>query len=164
MSSFFNSTNKLSHKSKLPEGTTAQQAIDMLHDHHYFFECNPHTAKFELLKTETTPTVPDYVKPVKETESYQATDIVHALPAGLWDSNVVSTYEFTDIAKGVFVRIRSPLSVVMETVWEIQGEDGQLELVEEVSFTCSRLLAPVVRSQCEGGWAKIHAKMVSRFE
>lgn len=136
----------------------------MLQDHPFFFECNPHTSKFELLKTETTPPIPDYVKPVKPTESYQATDIVHALPAGLWDSNIVSTYEFTDIEKGVFVRIMSPMSVIMETVWEVRGEEGQLELVESISFTCSRLLAGIVKSQCEGGWGKIHQKMISRLE
>lgn len=136
----------------------------MLHDHLYFFECNPHTAKFERLDLATPPAVPDYVEPTKETECYQATDVVHALPAGLWDSNVVSTYEFTDTEKGLFVRIRSPMSVVMETVWEIEGEEGQLELVETVAFTCSRLLAPIVRAQCEGGWGTIHAKMISRLE
>ncbi|KAB5551306.1 hypothetical protein GE09DRAFT_168713 [Coniochaeta sp. 2T2.1] len=166
MSSFFSTRTTFVHESPFPKGTTTDAAIAMLHDHPYFFECNPHTAKFELLKPETKPDVPDPVKPlvVKETECYQATDIVHALPAGLWDSNVVSTYEFTDTGKGVFVRIRSPLNVVMETVWEVKEEGDQLELVENVSFTCSRLLAPVVRSQCEGGWRKIHGKMISRFE
>jgi hypothetical protein len=153
------------HKSKLPAGTTREEAIAMLHDHPYFFACNPHTAKFEPLTPDKPPTVPDHVKPIRDTECFQATDIVHALPAGLWDSNVVSTYEFTDLERGLFVRIRSPLSVVMETVWEIDGEDGgELELVETAVFTCSRLLAPVVRSQCEGGWRKIHGQMISRFE
>ena len=141
-----------------------QEAVAMLHDHAYFFACNPHTAKFEPLEPETPPTVPAHVKPIKETQCFQATDIVHALPAGLWDSNVVSNYEFTDMERGLFVRIKSPLSVVMDTVWEIQGEEGQLELVETIAFTCSRLLAPVVRSQCEGGWQKIHSKMISRLE
>jgi hypothetical protein len=153
----------LLHKSQLPEGTTTQQAVALLQDHPFFFECNPHTAKFELLKPDTPPPIPDTVKPVKETETFKATDIVEALPAGLWSSNVVSTYEFTDISNGVFVRIKSPMSIVMDTVWEVQGQDGHLELVEDISFTCSRLLAPVVKGQCEGGWKKIHAKFISRL-
>ncbi|CAI4216299.1 unnamed protein product [Parascedosporium putredinis] len=95
------------------------------------------------------------------------TDRVHALPAGLWDSDVVSTYEFTDLEKGMFVRLRSPLSVMMETVWEVrevEGSPGALELVEEVNISCSRLLVGVIKGQCEGNWKGIHEKMVALME
>jgi hypothetical protein len=101
---------------------------------------------------------------------YRVTDIVHAIPAGIWDTNVVSTYEFTDIRDGLFVRIRSPLSVVMDTFWEVGEVDGDgdgekgLELVEDVTIQCSRLLIGIVRGQCENGWEKIHAKMIARLE
>lgn len=98
---------------------------------------------------------------------YEVTDRVHALPAGLWDSDVVSTYEFTDLEKGMFVRLRSPLSVMMETVWEVrevEGSPGALELVEEVNISCSRLLVGVIKGQCEGNWKGIHEKMVALME
>lgn len=151
------------HSSKLPEATTTQQAIAMLQDHEFFLQCDPHMSKFQLVETDTPPAIPEKVKPLGETKSYQVTDVVHTLPAGLWDSNVVSTYEFTDISDGLFVRIRSPLSVVMDTVWEIKGEAGQLELVEDVFINCSRLLVGVVKGQCESGWQKIHEKMIDRL-
>ncbi len=77
---------------------------------------------------------------------------------------MVSTYEFTDTEDGVFVRIRSPLSVVLDTIWTIKGEDGDLEMVEDANISCSRLLVGVVKSQCENGWAKIHAKMIGRLK
>ncbi|KAK3904616.1 hypothetical protein C8A05DRAFT_31593 [Staphylotrichum tortipilum] len=110
-------------------------------------------------------------------ECYRVTDIVHAIPAGIWDTKVVSTYEFTDIEDGLFVRIRSPMSVTMETFWRVReaggggevegsgsgGEKG-LELVEEVTMRCSRLLVGIVKGQCEAEWVKIHAKMVGRLE
>ena len=94
------------------------------------------------------------------------TDLVHTLPAGLWDSNVVSTYEITNIANGLFVRILSPMSVAMDTIWTIKAgeEEGSLELVEDVSINCSRLLVGTVKGLCESGWAKIHAKMIERLE
>jgi hypothetical protein len=103
---------------------------------------------------------------------YRVTDIVHAIPAGIWDTNVVSTYEFTDIRDGLFVRIRGPLAVVMDTFWEVRevgdgdGDDEEmgLELVEEVTIRCSRLLMGIVRGQCENGREKIHAKMIARLE
>jgi hypothetical protein len=152
------------HSSKLPETTTTEQAIAMLRDHEFFLHCDPHMSKFQLVETDSPPPIPEKIKGLGETKSYQVTDVLHTLPAGLWDSNVVSTYEFTDISDGLFVRIRSPLSVVMETVWTIKGEDGQLELVEDVSINCSRLLVGVVRSQCESGWQKIHEKMIDRLK
>ena len=137
----------------------------MLRDYDFFLQCDPHMSKFEVLKTDSPPPVPDTVEALSETKSYQVTDVVHTLPAGLWDSNVVSTYEFTDISKGVFVRIRSPLGVVMDTVWEIKENDkGRLELVEDIFINCSKLLVGVVKSQCEGGWQKIHEKMIGRLK
>lgn len=99
---------------------------------------------------------------------YRVTDIVHAIPGGVWDTNVVSTFEFTLIRDGLFVRIRSPLSIVMDTIWSIRevdegGEKG-LELVQDVTIQCSRLLIGFVKGQCENGWEGIHAKMIGRLE
>ena len=104
------------------------------------------------------------VSAVAPARCYSVTDRVHALPAGLWDSDVVSTYEFINIERGVFVRIRSPLNTTMETVWEVrQTDDGGAELVEDIVISCSRLLMGVVKSTCETGWRGIHDKMVGEM-
>lgn len=104
---------------------------------------------------------------------YSITDRVHALPVGLWDSDVVSTYEFIDVERGVFVRLRSPLSVTMETVWtvrEVEGSSGesegetQHELVEDIVISCSRLLMGTVKGTCESGWKEIHEKMMGHLK
>ena len=141
----------------------------MLHDHDFFLRCDPHLSKCEKLKPDEPPAIPDEVKaqlaPGSETQSYSITDIIHTIPAGIWDSNVVSTYEITNITNGLFVRIKSPLSVVMDSIWEIRaGEDGALGIYEDIEITCSRLLVGIVKSQCEGGCAHIHAKMFGRVE
>ncbi|KAK1768440.1 hypothetical protein QBC33DRAFT_534975 [Phialemonium atrogriseum] len=47
--------------------------------------------------------------------------------------------------------------------YQIKGEEGQLELVEDVDINCSMLLVSIVRSQCENGWQKIHEKMIGRL-
>lgn len=150
----------------------------MLQDHEFFLHCDPHMTKFELV--DPAEPKPAHLEEEKiralgpadgSTTAYRVNDLVHTLPAGLWDSNVVSTYEFTNIRNGVFVRIRSPLSVVMDTVWEIRsgggggegGDGGGWELVEDVFIACSRLLVGTVRAQCEGGWKQIHAKMMDRL-
>ena len=96
---------------------------------------------------------------------YEVVDRVHALPAGLWDSDVVSTSEVVDLERGIFVRLRSPLSVVMETVWEVREVEGVgLELVEESVISCSRLLAGIVKGQCEANWKGIHEKLIRIME
>lgn len=153
------------HSSKLPKGATKEQAIQLLlHNHEFFLECDPHLVKFQPITPETAPVVPEEVKGLAEPKTYQVTDLVHTLPAGLWDSNVVSTYEMTNIADGVFVRIKSPMSVVMDTIWTIQGEGEELELVEDVAIRCSKLLVGTVKGLCESGWSKIHAKMLAKLE
>ncbi|KAK3393218.1 hypothetical protein B0H63DRAFT_516415 [Podospora didyma] len=165
--SFFSGTARIGHSSKLPAGATREHGIAMLRDHEFFIRCDPHLNKLEVVKTDTPPGIPDAIKSQAcgETHSYLVTDRVHTLPAGIWDSNIASTWETTDITNGIFVRIKGPMSIVMDTIWEIRaGEDGALELAEEVTITCSRLLLGIVKSECEGGWDKIHAKMIARVE
>ena len=123
---------------------------------------------YELIPTpDPAPSVPEEreVIPIAPPVCYTVTDRVHTLPAGLWDSNVLSTYEFLNLERGVFVRIRSPMGMLMESVWEItEAEDGGLELVEDVVITCSRFLIGVIRSTCESGWEDIHAKHIAKLK
>lgn len=129
------------------------------------------------------PAIPEHITPLAGTSPkvYRVVDVVHALPAGIWDSKVESVYEFTATSAGVFVRIRSPLNVVMETLWEIRDAKPEnapaegtttagttdangLVIAEDVEISCSRLLISVVKSQCEANWKGIHGKMVARLE
>lgn len=76
----------------------------------------------------------------------------------------MSTYELVNFDKGVFVRIRCPLSVVLETLWEIRETgDGGCELVEDILIKCSRLLVGTVKSTCENGFRNIHDKMIAKL-
>lgn len=106
---------------------------------------------FEVMGEVTSPTLPDGIKPLGSTISYKVTDHVETLPKGIWGSTVESTYEFTNVELGLFARIKSPLNVVMDTTWEIRENGGGLELVEDSSIKCSRLLVGIVKSLNEGG-------------
>jgi hypothetical protein len=103
-----NGTAKIKHVTKIPAGVTREQAVAVLQDHEFFLQCDPHLSKFTAITPEKAPILPDSVKAVNGTKCYSVTDIVHAIPAGIWDTNVVSTYEFTDVSDGMFVRIKSP--------------------------------------------------------
>lgn len=147
----------------------ASKGVELLQGYEFFIKCDPHMVKFEPLAEQPSPlpTIPAERghTATGTPKCYTVTDKVHALPAGLWDSDVVSTYEFINLEKGVFVRIRSPMSVLMETVWEIkEGPEGGLVLSEDILIKCSRLLLPIVKSTCESGWKGIHEKMVNELK
>ena len=75
------------------------------------------------------------------------------------------TYEFIDLEKGVFVRTRGPMGLVLETVWEIEETvDGGSNIVENVTISCSRLMLGMIKSSCETGWKGVHGKMRERLE
>jgi hypothetical protein len=157
----------------------------MLADHEFFLTCDPHLHKFERITPSNAepnqlsgPAIPHAIKerlnndktPLPPTEYYRVTDLMHTLPAGLWDTNVVSDYEFTDLpGTGVYVRVRSPMGIVMDTLWEVReatSSSGQseLELVEDVTITCSRFLVGIVKGQCDAGWKGVHGRLLGRLE
>lgn len=127
----------------------------MLHDTDFFINCDPCLEKYELVEKEMAdPALPtDRVKALGPTSVYKILDIVENVPKGIWGSNVESKYEFTDVERGLFCRIHSPLSITMDALWEIRdAEDGDgLEVVEEADIRCSKLLLGIVKGQCESG-------------
>ncbi|KAM3522100.1 hypothetical protein NHJ13051_005855 [Beauveria bassiana] len=169
MSSWFNTTSTLRHVSAIPEGIPASKLVQGLQNHENYIKHNPHMAKYEAIvaPADPAPTIPAArgVTATGEPDCYRVTDKVHTLPAGLWDSDIVSTYEMIDVRDGVFVRIRSPMSVMMESLWLVkETEQGRLELVEEQVITASRLLMSTVKSMSEAGWEGIHASMIKKAQ
>lgn len=166
----FNTTDSLKHTTPLPGDVNAAKGVEMLQGHVFFIQFNPHMIKYEAIDKpmDPEPQLPTDrgLHGVAAPKCYQVTDKVHALPAGLWDSDVVSTYEFINLEKGVFIRIRSPLNTIMETVWTIQEKKGGggYELMEDVVIKCSRLLVGVIKNTCEGSWRDIHEKMVAEMQ
>ncbi|KAM3433463.1 hypothetical protein MY4824_005976 [Beauveria thailandica] len=169
MSSWFNTTSTLRHVSAIPEGIPASKLVQGLQNHESYIKHNPHMAKYEAVAApaDPAPTIPAArgVGATGEPDCYRVTDKVHTLPAGLWDSDIVSTYEMIDVHDGVFVRIRSPMNVMMESLWLVkETEQGRLELVEEQVITASRLLMSTVKSMSEAGWEEIHASMIKKAQ
>lgn len=164
----FNTTATLRHVTPLPSGVLASDVVQLLQNHEFFIQCDPHMTKYEAIATadDPKPSIPEdrNVTATSEPTCYRVTDRVHTLPAGLWDSDVQSTYEFIKVEKGIFVRIRSPLSVSMETLWEATDtEEGSSELVEDVVIKCPRLLVGTVKSTCEADWKGIHERITAKL-
>ncbi|KAL7950715.1 hypothetical protein V8C42DRAFT_307306 [Trichoderma barbatum] len=167
MSSWLNTTATLQNVTTLPAGISVAKALEIIQNHKLHMQCDPHMVKFESIPRPSkveSPTIPVNrgLVAVGEPAYYSVTDKVHTLPAGLWDSNVESTNEFVNLEKGVFVRLYSPMNVVMETVWTVrENENGAIELVEDVLIKASRLLVGTVKSMCSTNWTTFHGKIVN---
>ncbi|KAJ4169505.1 hypothetical protein NW754_016534 [Fusarium falciforme] len=99
----FRTTAQIRHVSAIPAGIPASKGVEMLHDHEFFIKCDPHMIKYEALQTsqDPAPAPPPGSQPVVASpKCYSITDRVHALPAGLWDSDVVSNAEFFNLERG----------------------------------------------------------------
>ncbi|KAI2633717.1 hypothetical protein GGS26DRAFT_590470 [Hypomontagnella submonticulosa] len=170
--------------------TPPAAAVALLHDHDFFLRCDPHHVSHRALPREQVPDA--YADGAAAKRAYQLPagleplgappvkvyEVVDHVPNPVWSSSVVSKEEFVDFADGLWVRIRSPLAIVMETRWTIrerssrgegeggEGEEGEevgLELVEDVDISCSKLLMAIVRAQVDNNWKGIHAKIVGRL-
>ncbi|PHH92340.1 hypothetical protein CDD83_7828 [Cordyceps sp. RAO-2017] len=163
----FDTTATLRNSTPIPRGVALEKAVELLQGHEFCIQCDPHLVKYEAIDTPSPePEISQecQASAMGPPQCFRVTDKIHALPGGLWDSDVVSTYEFINIERGTFVRIRGPMNTILESVWEVQqSEDGGLVLVEDVVIKCSRLMVGIVRSTCEDGWRGIHKQMIDKL-
>ncbi|KAK8087771.1 hypothetical protein PG997_002732 [Apiospora hydei] len=164
--SFLQGGFTLTNKTPSPAGVTKPAAIAALQDHDHFLRADPHLTTYQLLSPSTTnpSSSPDYAS-YQDVKVYEVHDHV---PNPVWSSDVTSLEEFVDCAEGIWVRVRSPLGIVLETTWFIcdkkdkkDGRDGlELELVQTLVCTCNRLLASLTKGQVEKGWQQVHEKLI----
>lgn len=152
MLTVLNATSTMEPHSQLPDGVSRELGVVMLQDNDFFLSCDPHLNKYEAKGEVTEPQFPEGVSAQGPTKSYEVTDQLENIPKGIWGSTVVSTYEFTNIENGVFSRVKSPLGVVIDTLWEIkETEGGKLDLVQAAEISCSKPLISLVKGRCEAG-------------
>lgn len=109
--------------------------------------------------------VPETITPLPNSKQVQVYEVHDHVPNPVWSSDVTSIEEFVDCAEGIWVRVRSPLGVVLETTWficEKRDKDGRdnLELVQTLVCTCNQLLAALCKSQVDKGWHAVHEKLI----
>ncbi|TGJ80632.1 hypothetical protein E0Z10_g8128 [Xylaria hypoxylon] len=174
------STSSSVNASPIPPSVRKEDAVALLHDHEFFLLCDPHHSAHKTLpqppETENEPAsvdvarkhfkLPEALTPLTATGTHQGPgpvvkiyEVVDHMPNPVWSSNVVSREEFVDHDEGIWVRIRSPLGVVMETRWSVRENSGALELVEDVLINCSRLVIGIVKGQVENNWKGIHKQI-----
>ncbi|KAI0898634.1 hypothetical protein F4806DRAFT_459079 [Annulohypoxylon nitens] len=186
--SFFTGTTKLSNTSAIPAGedghkVTKKAAVALLQNHDFFLKAEPHFVSYRALPPNKPANNDGDTAAVREAYSLPVDleplghpkvklyEVIDHVPNPVWSSSVVSTEEFVDLKDGLWVRIHSPLAVVMETKWTVrereagaEGEgDGGLELVEDVEISCSKLLLSIVKGQVENNWRGIHDNIIKKL-
>ncbi|KAK6217709.1 hypothetical protein LQW54_003218 [Pestalotiopsis sp. IQ-011] len=178
--SFLNTTATLRNATPIPLPASKRQgAVARLHDHDFYLHCDPHLTGYKAVAPSDPPaSFESYKVPAAAAGAagespavvklYEVQDHV---PNPVYSSNVTSREEMVDFADGLWVRVRSPMAVVMETTWTVREKSGSgggdekegLELVEEVYVSCNRMLMGIVKSSVEANWQKIHHKIVARM-
>ncbi|KAI1820222.1 hypothetical protein F4861DRAFT_76769 [Xylaria intraflava] len=177
--SFFSGTSKTVNISPIPSVVRRADAVALLQDHKFFLLCDPHYSSHKTLpqpkELESEPTSVDaarkhFALPVALDPAgasgpvVKVYEVVDHMPNPVWSSNVVSREEFVDHGEGIWVRIRSPMGVVMETLWSVRERDGKgLELVEDVVINCSKLVMGIVKGQVENNWKGIHKQIIDKL-
>jgi hypothetical protein len=157
MSSVFNTTATLYHRTPLPSTATLEDGVAVLRDHDFLIKLDPEFVKY------TTDTAPANSDPA--TKFYTVTDHMDALPAGLWDTTVSFKAEITDIPTGVKWVIKAPLGLTQLTMWTIEpavAPETGFCLVEDIQITCSRLLVGTVKGKCEANYPGVHRKIIEK--
>ncbi|KAK8140058.1 hypothetical protein PG984_000124 [Apiospora sp. TS-2023a] len=173
--SFLQGGFNLCNKTALPPGVTKSAAIAALQDHDKFLHADPHLTTYKRLDVEEPANpavladydaykVPKAITPVSGAREVKVYEVHDHVPNPVWSSDVTSVEEFVDCAEGVWVRVRSPLGIVLETTWFIcekkDGNRSTLELVQTLVCTCNRLLAALCKSQVDKGWHAVHDKLI----
>ncbi|KAI0200304.1 hypothetical protein F4808DRAFT_165856 [Astrocystis sublimbata] len=179
--SFLNTSSTSVNATPIPSNVRREDAVKLLQDHEFFLLCDPHHLSHKTLpqpaETEKDPAsvdlarkhfkLPADLEPVVTDPVVKVYEVVDDLPNPVWSSHVVSREEFVDHDEGTWVRIHSPMGVVMETRWSVREDKktgkGALELVEDVAITCSRLVMGIVKGQVENNWRGIHKKIIDKL-
>ncbi|KAK8126907.1 uncharacterized protein PG998_002666 [Apiospora kogelbergensis] len=159
----------------LPPRLTKPAALAALHNHDQFLSADPHLTSYKRLSAPgevsgdyASYQVPASIVPIAAADGDQVKvyEVHDHVPNPVWSSDVTSVEEFVDCADGVWVRVRSPLGIVLETTWNKNGtaeeeeEEATLELVQTCECRCNRLLASICKGQIEKGWREVHQKLI----
>ncbi|KAI6383292.1 hypothetical protein MCOR25_000212 [Pyricularia grisea] len=147
---FMETSFPLSHRHDIPAGVDKATAIAKLHDHASIIDCGPYVVS---RTQQPSPAWGSYDKPknVKfASEKVDVYEVKNKYENPIMGSDIKSTYEFIDTTEGVFVRVHSPMGVVMESFWTVQEKgDGSLELVHELQGKCNKALAGIAKKDAD---------------
>ncbi|KAF2762379.1 hypothetical protein EJ05DRAFT_483126 [Pseudovirgaria hyperparasitica] len=160
-----NTSATLKSSSLLPPGASKALVDSLLRNHDLLIRLDPELSTYvELPTLENAP----------HAKLYKVTDIMHALPRGLWDSTVSFEAQMSNPAEGCLEWIiRAPLGLVQTSIWSVregdevgvrEGGGERLWLVEEVEIKGSRLIVGTVKAKCEANWEGVHGRFKGHLE
>ncbi|KAH6660372.1 hypothetical protein BKA67DRAFT_547809 [Truncatella angustata] len=168
--SFLNTSATLTQATPIPLPPSRKAAaVARLHDHDFFLNTDPHITGYSpVAAADPEPTYESYKIPSSVSEKatekkVRIYDVQDHVPNPVYSSNITSREELVNCTEGLWVRIRSPMAVVMETTWFVREKGEEMELVEQCWVSCNRMLMGIVKSSIENNWRKIHEEIVNRI-
>jgi len=163
----------LHHISILPTSTDFDHALKNLHNHELLLRLDPEHDHYKTLPSD--PSSP-------ATKRYKVTDIMQALPKGIWGSTVTFEAEMTDTEDGVKWVNKAPLGFLQTSTWRLtrtdmlheadaaganiilESDKGEWALVEEVLIKANKLILGIAVGKCESSWRATHGKFAKSLQ
>lgn len=131
-------------------GATKASAIDTLHHHTAFLDCGPFLVSYSLAPEPVWDAyeVPKGLKPLaNRVESY---NVKNKYENPIMGADISSTYEFIDLADGIWVRTRSPMGTVLDSTYTVrEGAEGGLEILYQAECRCNKALIGMAKKELE---------------
>ncbi|KAH7317259.1 hypothetical protein BKA65DRAFT_466228 [Rhexocercosporidium sp. MPI-PUGE-AT-0058] len=165
-----NSTTKFTRTASLPSSCTRSTAMALLQNYEFMINCDSNLSSYKpVTNPANPPTIPSHLKSktTSSTKTYAIYDKVENIPGGIWKSDVECIVEYTDLETGLFMKGKSPLSIVIETEWNVKenaGGNGGLELVYESLVSCSKLIIGIIKGTLEKNLVEMMEKVVAELE
>ncbi|KAK8029685.1 hypothetical protein PG993_010976 [Apiospora rasikravindrae] len=146
------------------KGQTREAAIAKLQDCDFFIKCDPHLVSYEAKPDPAWGSydVPKDLKPLAQ--RVKAYTVKDKYENPIMGSDIESSYEFIDIADGVFVRVRSPMGTNFESTFTVRAKgSGELEIVQECDCKCNKALSSIVKKDLDKNYTIIHENLAQQL-
>lgn len=153
-------TSTVRNSAKFPDGLTRESILALLRNHDFLIRAaDPDLIEYKKVIPNKPVELPEGIS--GPTETYELVNSVPGVQAKLVGaSKVKAGFVITDMENGVFFRIKAVMSTVMDKTWEIQENEGGLELVETVNIRCPKPMLGNVQGSCADYWTVAHQKVL----
>jgi hypothetical protein len=143
-----------------------EKALSLFADHDLLIRLDPELSHYETLD-------PPANAPDPKTKYYKVTDVMHALPRGIWDTTISFNAEITNLEKGVLWVIRAMMGFNQTSRWLIEPAEEEdkakepgctLVLIEDVELSGSRLVVGTAKRKCEENWKGVHGRFIDHLK
>lgn len=145
-------------------GVSKASAIAKLHDHALFLDCGPYLVSYSAAPAPAWASyaLPQGVRPLAPRVA--AYDVKNKYENPIMGADISCTYEFVDLADGVWLRTHSPMGTVLDGAYTVREQgDGSLEILYQATCRCNKALASMAKKEHERSSPVLVENLVKRI-